>query len=79
MISPKRYHLVNLGPVPFVDLLLDVGNDLLLGPMERPAVGVVDDGDFVEAKLAVEDGDVAEGVSGVAACVAVDYDFCSSG
>ena len=75
LVSTKRHHLVHLGPVLLVDLLLDAGDDLLLGPVEGAAVGVVDDGYFVEAEDAVEDGDVAEGVAGVAACVAVDYYF----
>lgn len=75
LISTKRHHLVHLRPVLLIELLLDRRGDLVLGPMERAAVGVMDDGDFVEAKQAVEDGDVAEGVAGVAACVADDYDF----
>lgn len=70
---------VDGGPVRLIGARLDVVPDLLVRRGEGAAVAVVDDGDLAQLECAVEEEDVAEGVSDVAACVAVDdgfYFFC---
>jgi len=52
--------------------LLDDLPDLRLARPQHPAVGVVDDGQLVEADEGVEEEDVLQGVAGVAAYVSVD-------
>lgn len=67
--------LVNLGPVLFWGVGLDLGPNHVLGEGEGTAVGVVDDGQLVEVEQAVGDVDVVQRVADVSACVAGDEDL----
>lgn len=65
-------HLVNFSPVSLVGLLLHIVADLLLLEVEGATVGVVDDGDFIDGKEAVQDADVPESMLNVAASIAMN-------
>lgn len=75
------HHRSPLHPVHQTPILLthprpDMVANLLIRRGKRSAIGVVDNGNFIEVKRSVLDEQAAEGVADVAAYVAVDDGFC---
>lgn len=59
----------------FVDAGFKASAQLLILEGQGPAVGVVDDGQLVEAEELVRDGDVAQGMANVTTRIAMDDDL----
>lgn len=54
---------------------LDLLTHLVLRPRQCATVGVMNDGQFLEIKHLVHDGDVSEGLADIASSIADDEDF----